>query len=227
MKAVAAVVLVRHGELVLALTRGRVDGKVGALADLHLPGGKEEPVDKRDLRWTGARELFEETGLRVEPSSLRHLVDYVTRSGRPISAFECRAPEHAPESFALVEGHAVGWVPPAAIIAPWCTFAVECATVLGAAGIFPPQALCPDCDRLCECVAEHDGTRLPVHARHGDRSDDLCFGSAALLSRDGRSVVDEVTVARLQAHAASAAATAETVIGLRSLQGQSRRVRGA
>lgn len=144
MKPDAAVVIVRRGPLVLALTRKPIvgpDAVVGALADLHLPGGKVEPridVDEDGKvchARAGTREVAEETGLRLDHRELRHVVDYVTRSGRPVSAFVADAPPHAPEHFGLVNGHAVGWVEPGALVSPWCCFSGECIFALEAAGI--------------------------------------------------------------------------------------------
>jgi 8-oxo-dGTP pyrophosphatase MutT (NUDIX family) len=145
-KGPSAVVLVCRGPMVLALTRG-LDWH-----DWHLPGGKWEPVDGEagnvnddgslamgaNLRRTAVRELQEETGLTIEPVGLLPLTGFVSRSGRPVFAYEASFHEAAlPDRFAATEAGQPAWVPPAMVLQPWCSFSDECRRVFDAAGVRP------------------------------------------------------------------------------------------
>lgn len=131
----AAVVLLTRGPLVLALTRG------SNIADLHFPGGKEEDEDghrtspERSLMFTAGRELFEETGILAEIEGMTMLVDFVSHTGRPIRAFHVKPQDGRqwPKRFELTSAGYPGWVEPAAVLAPWCTYRKECAEILRAA----------------------------------------------------------------------------------------------
>ena len=141
----AVVLLVRGwtaGPMVLALTRG------ARIHDLHLPGGKWEPCDgwiagARDdegqrvprLRVTATRELEEETGIRLPAHALTLLCRYTAHTGRPIEAYRATAPGVLPDRLEPTAAGWPGWVPPAALVQPWCTFRAECARVLAAAGL--------------------------------------------------------------------------------------------
>jgi 8-oxo-dGTP pyrophosphatase MutT (NUDIX family) len=123
-KGPAAVVLVTRGPLVLALTRKR------AWHDWHLPGGKVEAWES--AAEAAARELAEETGLRVRPRELRHVCEFVAHTGRPVQAYTLEAPSHAPDAFGATPAGQPAWVPPGMLTQPWCTFREEAARVLGA-----------------------------------------------------------------------------------------------
>lgn len=205
MKVSAAVVVVTRGDLVLGLTRGR--GKPTDpptwLADLHLPGGKQEDKDRGDLRITAARELAEETGLRVRPDDLRHVLDLATDL-HSIAAYAIEAPSHAPLHFGATDAGQPAWVPPGALVQPWCTFRAVCGAVLAAAGVAAPlpsaaPALCPDCGSWLVCAVEAGGLRFPVHRSHPEdpRSVVLCGHSLGVLGPDGRSREDAATAAGL------------------------------
>jgi ADP-ribose pyrophosphatase YjhB (NUDIX family) len=225
-KGPAAVVVVTRGDLVLGLTRGRLDDPskpITVLTDLHLPGGKEADEDKADEGWaelglaiTAARELAEETRLRVRPEDLRHVLDLVQANGRPISAYAMEAPDGAPLRFEATDAGQPTWVPPAALVQPWCTFRVVCGAVLAAAGVAAPlpstaPALCPDCTRWLVCAVEPAGLRLPIHRSHPEdpRSTTLCGHSLAVLGPDGRSREDDATAAGLLELAEDALAGAQ------------------
>lgn len=223
MKPDAAVVIVRRGPLVLALTRKQIvgpDAVLGALTDLHLPGGKVEPAVDIDEHGdvcharAGAREVAEETGLRLDHRELRHVVDYVTRSGRPVSAFVVDSPPHAPEHFGVVDGHAVGWVEPGALVSSRSSFGPECRIALTAAGIDPGPGqqllLCPACGTPVVALAEHEGLRVPAHAID-PLGVSLCGHSLSLLDADGEPHDDAAKVSGLVELASDALAAAQVV----------------
>jgi 8-oxo-dGTP pyrophosphatase MutT (NUDIX family) len=228
----AAVVLVTRGDLVLALPRGR--GRKSDpptwLVDLHLPGGKEADKDHEHEAWdvlglavTAARELEEETGLRVRPEGLRHVIDLVSSSGRPVSAFAMEAPDDAPDHFEATDVGQPAWVPPGALVQPWCSFRDICGAVLETAGIdVPPgtaHAECPDCGRWLLCEEESGGLRLPVHRSHPEapRSLALCSGSVAWLDDEGSPRIDLVTTLALAELVMEVRATASLAGALRDL----------
>jgi hypothetical protein len=172
----------------------------------------------------------EETGLRVRPEELRHVVDLVSSSGRPVSAYAMEAPAHAPVHFGATGVGQPAWVPPDALVQSWCTFRGECRAVLEAAGmeLQPGTARkeCPDCGGWHMCAEESDGHRLPVHRAHLEdpRSVELCSGSLALLDGDGASRIDAATVAGLEDLAQEARATADLAGGIRELGSRGRGV---
>ena len=123
-------VLVRRGLMILALTRGK------AWHDWHLPGGKWEPRDGQagnvngdgsittgpNLRRTAARELFEETGITVKPVDLLRLTGFVSRSGRPMLAYEAPIDQGAlPAELHASAAGQPAWVPPGMVLQPWCS----------------------------------------------------------------------------------------------------------
>lgn len=211
-----AVVLVTCGDLVLALTRGtgRSTDALTWLADLHLPGGKEEPEDGGDPRVTATRELAEETGLHVCAGDLRHVIDTRAPSGLPVSAFAIQAPAFAPEHFARTDAGQPGWVPAGALVQPWCSLRSVASEVLSAAGLGvqpgTAHAECPDCGAWHMAAEEHGGLRLPVHRSHPEdpRSLLLCAGSLAILDAEGTPRLDAVTIAGLAELVVEARATA-------------------
>lgn len=128
-KGPAAVVLLQRHGLVLALTRK------ARVFDLHLPGGKAEAKDRGDLRVTAARELAEEIGLYLWGDQMIPLVSFMAHTGRPVQAYTVEANPHWPDTFRITDAGWPGWVPPASLVAPWCTFRDECRQILEAAGI--------------------------------------------------------------------------------------------
>lgn len=127
----SAVVVVRRGDCIIALTRG------SSVHDLHLPGGKWEEEDGwsgdvRNTLATAVREVREETGIVLDQSRVRYVTRYVTRSGRRVVGYTASAPEDAPDAFKFRREGLPGWVPEASVVAPWCTFGYECATLLRA-----------------------------------------------------------------------------------------------
>jgi 8-oxo-dGTP pyrophosphatase MutT (NUDIX family) len=220
----SAIVLVTRGDLVLALTRH------GVLHDLHLPGGKVEPRDGGDPRVTAARELAEETGLRIAAGDLRHVLDLVSSSGRPVSAFATVAPLHAPDRFGMIGCEWVAWVPPGALVQPWCSLREVGGAVLEAACVeLEPgtaHAECPDCGRWLLCEEESGGLRLPVHRSHPEapRSLSLCSGSVAWLDDEGTPRIDVVTIAALNEFAGEVREAAHLAGALRDLGSRGRGV---
>lgn len=218
-----AVVLVTRGDLVLALTRGRgrKTDAIDWLADLHLPGGKEEIKDGGDIRATAARELFEETWLRVRVEDLRHVADAVAPGGFSVAAFAVQAPDDAPERFTATSAGQPAWVQPAAILQPWCSLASVAEVVLLAAGVAlgSAHAQCPDCETWHVAAREIGGLRLPVHRGYpGDpRSLALCSCSLALLDPEGAPRIDQATADGLAEFVGEARATASLARALRDL----------
>jgi 8-oxo-dGTP pyrophosphatase MutT (NUDIX family) len=139
----SAVVLAVRDGLVLALTRR------DRVHDLHLPGGKWEARDGEagnvldggsihtgcNLRRTAVRELAEEAGVYLNAIDVEPLCSFVAHTGRPVMAYRARLTHHWPTTFTANVAGWPGWVPPAALLQPWCTFREECAQILAAAGV--------------------------------------------------------------------------------------------
>ena len=91
-----------------------------------------------NLRRTAARELFEETGITVKPVDLLRLTGFVSRSGRPMLAYEAPIDQGAlPAELHASAAGQPAWVPPGMVLQPWCSFVDECRLVLEAAGVRP------------------------------------------------------------------------------------------
>ncbi len=132
----AVVYLERSDGRVLALTRGT------DFSDWHMPGGKwEGPCDggtltaqgfRHDLAATAIREVSEETGVRLEPASLRGILSYTTRSGRPVVLFVAVPPAWVPQHFPRYPAGQPAWVPAFMLTLPSASFGPEAALVLRA-----------------------------------------------------------------------------------------------
>ncbi len=96
----ACVLIVRKDGLVLAVSR-KDDH-----SDFGLPGGKIDPGEEPAC--AAARELWEETGLVVAPSTIRKIYESPGRKARMVYAFYARRWSGTPESR---EGAVTAWVP--------------------------------------------------------------------------------------------------------------------
>lgn len=115
---------------VLAITRGQ------DVLDWNLPGGRLEPGES--FQQGAARELYEETGARANPTQLRQVMHLRRRSGE-IAFFvaEGVAVPDEPRSEPF-EGH-VGWLPARRLLGPTCRYRADAAVVLGRAGLLGPD----------------------------------------------------------------------------------------
>lgn len=144
-KVPAAVVLVlRNDGMVLGITRGDSPWA------WHLPGGKKE-LGETIVR-TAARELDEETWVRVQEPELVPLCEFTSTSGRHVHAFKCE-PSGLPERFDATLAGQPAWVPPSLLVAECMPFREECRRILTAAGVLENRSVANDVafyKRQCE-----------------------------------------------------------------------------
>jgi len=109
----AAVAIVGPDLRVLAITRGY------ALEDVGFPGGHRDASD-RSGRQTAARELYEETGVVVDPAALDYVGQNRTQSG---GVFVVYAPREIVSWPAVLRSEPfegfVGWTSPTALRSPY------------------------------------------------------------------------------------------------------------
>lgn len=103
----ATVILLRDGDSLEVLTQRRSHAMAFAPGAYAFPGGALEPADYESTDpfiAAGVRELLEETGIRVEPESLKLWAHWITPPGRTRRFDTFFYVARAPESSEVIAG---------------------------------------------------------------------------------------------------------------------------